>query len=68
MHFHIVKTIITSPDTPHGPWAVGLPEWQFSDGPSGDRSVSFDYAGPLENAVKAVLKDHPGSTFEFEEI
>ena len=53
----IVKGVVTDPDA-HPNAEVGDPEYQFSDGPPGQRSMSADYTD-LERG----LREHSGKTF-----
>ena len=53
----IVKGVVTDPDA-HPDAKVGDAEYQFSDGPPGQRSASADYTD-LERG----LRDHSGKTF-----
>ena len=41
--------------------ALGLPEWQFSDGPSGQRTRSDDY-----DDLELGLQDHSGCIIIYE--
>lgn len=41
--------------------ALGLPEWQFSDGPAGQRSYSADY-----DDLETGLLDHSGCIIIYE--
>lgn len=52
----IVEGICTDPEC----GIVGYPEWQFSDGPPGERGSSADYRS-LEEGLRA----NPGCTFHF---
>lgn len=58
----IVKGVVTDPDA-HGVGItfIGEPEYQFSDGPSGNRSMSSDYVD-LEKG----LQDHSGCIIHWE--
>ena len=53
----IVKGVVTDPDS-YPDAKVGDLEYQFSDGPPGERSVSFDYVNLEEG-----LREHAGKIF-----
>lgn len=42
---------------------VGDTEWQFSDGPVGQRSVSYDFIGRLDDALQSMVDDHGACHF-----
>jgi hypothetical protein len=46
----------------HTPADIGKPEWQFSDGPAGERGSSADYADLLHG-----LEDHAGCIFNIDD-
>ena len=56
----VVKGIVTSPDAYEGHAVMGQTEWQFSDGPPGERGGSSDYLD-LEAGIKA----HAPAIFHF---
>lgn len=57
----IVEGIVTDPDAHNGKAKIGDTEWQFSDGPPGERSSSSDYL-----SVEEGMRDHPDCTFHFD--
>lgn len=59
-HVWIVKGAVTDPKAHGGAAKVGDTEWQFSDGPPGDRGSSADYLS-LEDG----LRDHAPAVFHF---
>lgn len=56
----IVKGYVTNPESYEGA-TIGQPEYQFSDGPSGNRSMSSDYLNLEEG-----LADHIGYVIHWE--
>lgn len=56
---YIVEGVVTDPEA-HPDAIVGDTEWQFSDGPPGERGSSADYLY-LEEGMRA----HPGCNFKF---
>ena len=62
-NFTIVKGIVQNADAYDESVSVGDTEWQFSDGPSGSRSISYDFAGSLSNAIREMKIKHPSCTF-----
>lgn len=58
----VVKGEVTSPDAYEGLDVMGQVEWQFSDGPPGERSGSSDYLDLAEG-----LKAHAPAIFHFVE-
>lgn len=59
-HVWIVKGAVTDPGAHGGAAKVGDTEWQFSDGPPGERGSSADYLS-LEDG----LRDHAPAVFHF---
>lgn len=59
-HVWIVKGAVTDPDAHDGAAKIGDTEWQFSDGPPGERSSSADYL-----CLEAGLRDHAPAMFHF---
>lgn len=46
--YWLVKGVVTDPDAHGGRAKVGDVEWQFSDGPPGERSSSADFLSIAE--------------------
>lgn len=67
--FYVVEGIVTNPEAYEGSTMspdAGDTEWQFSDGPSGDRSESYDFADCLlSEAMDAMRERFPGCEFRF---
>ena len=59
---YIVKGIVTDDDA-HESASIGDVEWQFSDGPPGQRSGSADYV-----SLEKGLREHSGKRFVFWEV
>lgn len=57
----IVEGIVTDPDAHNGAAQIGDTEWQFSDGPPGERGSSADYLSLEEG-----MREHPGCIFHFD--
>ena len=59
----IVRGAVTDPSAyPEGQATLGQTEWQFSDGPSGMRTMSADYID-----LEAGLRAHSGHVIYFED-
>jgi hypothetical protein len=65
--FYIVKSAVTSPDAWSGQANFGDVEWQFSDGLSGDRSMSLDFLS-LEVGMRELTTKFPGCTFSWDNL
>ncbi len=59
-HIWIVKGAVTDPDAHGGAAKIGDTEWQFSDGPPGERGSSADYL-----SLDAGLRAHAPAMFHF---
>lgn len=57
----IVEGIVTDPDAHDGVARISDTEWQFSDGPAGERGSSADYL-----SLEAGMRDHPNCIFHFD--
>ncbi|MCG7629029.1 hypothetical protein MHM88_14555 [Epibacterium sp. MM17-32] len=57
----IVQGVVTDPDAHNGRAHIGDTEWQFSDGPAGQRGSSADYLSLEEG-----MREHPGCIFHFD--
>lgn len=57
----IVMGAVTDPDAHNGKAALGDIEWQFSDGPSGQRGSSADFISLMDG-----LRAHRGCKFHVE--
>lgn len=63
--FYIVKGEVTNPDAWSSQAKLGDVEWQFSDGLSGDRSMSMDFL-TLESGMRELTTKFPGCTFSWD--
>lgn len=60
---YIVKGKVTDPEAHDNKAQIGDTEWQFSDGPSGERSSSADYLDLFQGIEE---QGEDGVVFEFE--